>query len=178
LADGALQRAHDPNYPWDTAKMLAGQGLLGITIPESDGGVGGTLMDAGHCDPGSRASVCPKSADIVQAGNFGPSGPSPEYADRGTEGPLSSRSAEGAQAHQPRHDRARLPGSAVTDLTTSAKKDWRFFVINGSKIFTTHSTEAELFLVYVRYGPGLERNRFGADRARTPGFTSASPHAS
>ena len=46
LAAGALERAHAPAYPWDVAKLMAKQGLLGITIPEADGGQGGTLMDA------------------------------------------------------------------------------------------------------------------------------------
>src|SRR5215475_13508048 len=79
LAEGALQRAHDPNYPWDTGKLLAEQGLLGITIPESDGGIGGTLMDAVIAIQ-EIALVCPKSADIVQAGNFGPIRTFAEYA--------------------------------------------------------------------------------------------------
>ena len=48
---------------------MAKQGLLGITIPEADGGQGGTLMDAVIA---IVASVCPRSADVVQAGNFGP----------------------------------------------------------------------------------------------------------
>ena len=37
LSDGALARAHSPHYPWETAKRLSAQGLLGITIPEADG---------------------------------------------------------------------------------------------------------------------------------------------
>ena len=153
LADGALQRAHDSNYPWDTAKMLAGQGLLGITVPESDGGVGGTLMDAVIAIQ-ETALVCPKSADIIQAGSFGPIRTFAEYATaeqkaRFLPDLLNARKLISLGMTEPD------AGSAVTDLTTSAKKDGDFFVINGSKIFTTHSTEAELFLVYVRYGPGL-----------------------
>ena len=46
LAAGARERAHSPGYPWDVAKLMAAQGLLGITIAEADGGQGGTLMDA------------------------------------------------------------------------------------------------------------------------------------
>ncbi|MFT5438971.1 MAG: alkylation response protein AidB-like acyl-CoA dehydrogenase, partial [Alphaproteobacteria bacterium] len=34
LAAGALERAHTDAYPWDVAKLMAAQGLLGITIPE------------------------------------------------------------------------------------------------------------------------------------------------
>src|SRR5262249_51158576 len=79
LAEGALKRAHDPRYPWNIAQMLAGQGLLGITITASDGGIGGTLMDAVIAIQ-EIALVCPKSADIVQAGNFGPIRTFAEYA--------------------------------------------------------------------------------------------------
>src|SRR5436190_14441051 len=153
LADGALQRAHDPNYPWDTAKLLAGQGLLGITIPESDGGVGGALMDAVIAIQ-EVALVCPKAADIVQAGNFGPIRTFAEYATaeqkaRFLPDLLNARKLISLGMTEPD------AGSAVTDLTTSAKKDGDGFVVSGSKIFTTHSSEAELFLVYVRYAPGL-----------------------
>ena len=55
LAAGALKRAHDPRFPYDVAQLMAKQGLaqlmakqglMGIALPESDGGQGGTLMDA------------------------------------------------------------------------------------------------------------------------------------
>src|SRR3954467_15493220 len=71
LASGALERAHAAGYPWDVAKLMAKQGLLGITIPEASGGQGGTLLDALLAIE-TVASVCPRSADVVQAGNFGP----------------------------------------------------------------------------------------------------------
>ena len=71
LADGALERAHSRDYPWDVAAKLSDMGMLGITIREEDGGIGGTLMDA-VITIQELAMVCPKSADVVQAGNFGP----------------------------------------------------------------------------------------------------------
>ena len=46
LAAGALKRAHDPRFPYDVAQLMAKQGLMGIALPERDGGQGGTLMDA------------------------------------------------------------------------------------------------------------------------------------
>src|SRR5947208_3057834 len=71
LSAGARERAHAAGYPWDVAKLMAKQGLLGITIAERDGGQGGTLLDAVIAIE-TVASVCPRSADVVQAGNFGP----------------------------------------------------------------------------------------------------------
>src|ERR1700730_533538 len=71
LAKDALKRAHTPGFPSDVGALMAQQGLLGITIPAEDGGQGGSLMDAVIAIE-QVASVCPRSADVVQAGNFGP----------------------------------------------------------------------------------------------------------
>ena len=64
LAAGALERAHTPGFPWDVARLMAEQGLLGITLPEADGGQGGTLMDSVIAIE-QVAAVCPRSADVV-----------------------------------------------------------------------------------------------------------------
>src|SRR5256885_16348666 len=71
LAPGARERAHDAGYPWEVAKLMAAQGLLGITLREADGGQGGSLIDAVIAIE-EVAAACPRSADVVQAGNFGP----------------------------------------------------------------------------------------------------------
>src|SRR5256885_2262191 len=64
LAAGALERAHSPHYPWETASLLAEQGLLGIAFPEADGGQGGSLMHA-VLAIAQLALVCPKGAAVV-----------------------------------------------------------------------------------------------------------------
>src|SRR2546430_13506644 len=79
LTPGALKRAHDPRFPFDIAKRMHAQGLMGITLPEADGGVGGTLMDAVIAIE-EVAAACPRSADVVQFGNFGPIRTFAEYA--------------------------------------------------------------------------------------------------
>ena len=71
LAAGALKRAHDPRFPFDVAQLMAENGLMGITLPQSDGGQGGSLMDAVIAIE-QVAAACPRSADVVQFGNFGP----------------------------------------------------------------------------------------------------------
>ena len=71
LAAGALKRAHEPGFPFDVAQLMARHGLMGITLPESEGGQGGTLIDAVIAIM-EVAAVCPRSADVVQFGNFGP----------------------------------------------------------------------------------------------------------
>lgn len=173
LAAGALERAHSPEYPWETAKMLADQGLLGIAFPEEDGGQGGTLMHAVLAIQ-QVALVCPKSADIVQAGNFGPIRTFVEYAtpeqkERFLPDLLGGRKLISLGMTEPD------AGSAVTELKTSAKKDGDDYLINGSKIFSTHSPEAELFLIYVRFGPGLDGIGSVLVERGTPGFTVGKP---
>ena len=153
LAAGARERAHDPAYPWDVAKLMARQGLLGITLREADGGQGGTLMDAVIAIE-AVASVCPRSADVVQAGNFGPIRVLGEYGSplqksRYLKRLLSGESVISVGMTEPD------AGSAVTDLKTAATPDGDGWRVTGSKIFTTHSAYAEVILAYVRFGPGV-----------------------
>jgi len=152
LADGALARAHSDDYPWDVARRMADQGLIGITVPEDKGGLGGTLMDAVIAIE-TIASICPRSADVVQAGNFGAIRTLAQFAtDRQKEEYLEPlMRGEGLISVAMTEPNA---GSAVTELTTMATPEGDGFRINGQKIFTTHGTHATVFLVYVRYGPG------------------------
>lgn len=153
LAEGALARAHSPHYPWDTARLLSEHGLLGIAFDPADGGQGGSLMHAVLAIQ-EVAQVCPKSADIVQAGNFGPIRTFVEYASaeqkaRYLPDLLGGRKVIALGMSEPD------AGSAVTDLKTTARREGEHFVLDGSKVFSTNSTEAEVYLVYVRFGPGV-----------------------
>jgi alkylation response protein AidB-like acyl-CoA dehydrogenase len=154
LAKGARERAHAPDYPFDVAKLMSKQGLLGITIPEQDGGQGGTLIDAVIAIE-AVASVCPRSADVVQAGNFGPVRVLAEYGTKEQKEKLLKRLLAGESVISIGMTEPEA-GSAVTDLQTTATPEGEGYRINGSKIFTTHSKYAELMLVYVRFGPGLD----------------------
>ena len=80
LADGVVDRANSDGYLWDIAARLAEMGLLGITISESKGGIGGSLTDAVLAIQ-AIAEVCPLSADVLQAGNFGAIRTFAEYAN-------------------------------------------------------------------------------------------------
>jgi len=175
LAPGAVKRAHDPRFPFDVAKLMAKQGLMGITLPQQDGGQGGTLMDAVIAIE-QVAAECPRSADVVQFGNFGPIRVFAEYGSeaqkkRWLTDLLAGRMAMSLGMTEPD------AGSAVTDLKTSARPDGAHYVINGSKVFSTFSTDAEVFLVYVRYGPGLGGIGSVLVERGTPGFTVGAPSA-
>ncbi|WP_298235150.1 acyl-CoA dehydrogenase [uncultured Azohydromonas sp.] len=175
LAAGALERAHSPHFPWETAQLLAEQGLLGIAFPEKDGGQGGTLMHAVLAIQ-EVALVCPKSADIVQAGNFGPIRTFVEYAsaeqkDRFLPDLLAGKKLIALGMSEPE------AGSAVTELRTTARIEGDEVVIDGSKVFSTHSPEADLFLIYVRFGPGVGGIGSVLVERGTPGFQVGTPSA-
>jgi alkylation response protein AidB-like acyl-CoA dehydrogenase len=153
LAPAALERAHSTDYPWDVARMMADQGLLGLTIPESKGGQGASLLAAVTAIQ-AVARHCPRSADVVQAGNFGPIRTFAEYATAEQRDRYLSRLLAGELIMSLGMTEPEA-GSAVTDLRTSATAKGYGYVINGTKIFSTHSVEADLFLVYVRFGPGV-----------------------
>lgn len=173
LADGALERAHAPGYPWDIAQRLAEMGMLGITLKPEDGGIGGTLMDA-VITIQELAMICPKSADVVQAGNFGPIRTFAEYASpeqkaRFLPDILAGKALISLGMSEPD------AGSAVTELKTTAREDGEGYVLNGSKVFSTHSAEANVFLIYVRFGPGLDGIGSVLVERGTPGFTVGQP---
>ena len=153
LAPGAHARAHSPEYPWDVAKMMAAQGLLGLTIAEGKGGQGAGLLAAVTAIQ-AVARGCPRSADVVQAGNFGAIRTFAEYAtrkqrDRYLPALMAGEALIGLGMSEPE------AGSAVTDLQTTATPEGSGFLVNGTKVFSTHSAEATVFLVYVRFGPGV-----------------------
>ncbi len=153
LAPGALARAHSPDYPWDVAKQMAAQGLLGITIAEADGGQGGTLMDAVLAIE-ETAAACPRSADVIQAGNFGAIRVLAEYGTAAQKARFLGRLLAGEAVISVGMTEPEA-GSAVTDLATTATPDGEGYRINGSKVFTTHSAYAAVYLAYVRFGPGV-----------------------
>jgi alkylation response protein AidB-like acyl-CoA dehydrogenase len=153
LRDGALKRAHQEEHPWDVGKLMAEQGLMGITMKEEDGGQGGSLMDAIIAIE-TIASVCPRSADVIQAGNFGPVRVLAEYGTpdqkkRYLDKILAGESLITVGMTEPE------AGSAVTDLKTSATPDGDGYRINGVKVFQTHASYADVMLTYVRFGPGV-----------------------
>src|SRR4051794_20855558 len=175
LKKDALERAHDPRFPLDVAQLMAKQGLMGITLPEADGGQGGALTDAVIAIE-QIAAVCPRSADVVQFGNFGPIRTFAEYAtpeqkQRWLPELLSGRMVMSLAMTEPD------AGSAMTELKTSARQDGSDYIINGTKIFSTFSPDAAVFLIYLRYGPGLAGIGSVLVERGAPGFHIGPPQA-
>lgn len=178
LAPKAIERAHAKEYPWDVAKLMAKQGLLGITIPEADGGQGGTLMDAVLAIE-AVASACPRSADVVQAGNFGPIRVLAQYGSAEQKKRYLAPLLAGEQVISVGMTEPQA-GSAVTDLQTKAVPSAGGYKVSGSKVFVTHSGYAHVVLAYVRFGPGvggigsvlIETSGKGVKRGKASAFMS------
>jgi alkylation response protein AidB-like acyl-CoA dehydrogenase len=173
LRDGALERAQADAYPADIARLLAKQGLLGITVAQEDSGQGGTLMDAVIAIE-TVALVCPRSADVIQAGSFGPirvlaAYGSEEQKRRYLAKLLAAEMLIAVAMTEPE------AGSAVTDLQTTAVADGDGFRVNGTKVFTSLSRYADLFLVYVRFGPGVDGIGSILIERDTQGFSIGQP---
>jgi alkylation response protein AidB-like acyl-CoA dehydrogenase len=153
LGKGAVERAHTVGFPWDVARLMAQQGLFGLMLPEEDGGAGGTVFDAVLAME-QVAEVCPRSADVLQAGNFGALRTFAEYAspwqkERFFQPLLRGEAVAAVGMTEPD------AGSALTDLTTHCVPDGQGWRLNGQKVFTTNSAEASVFVVYCRFAPGV-----------------------
>ena len=175
LLPTAVPLAHEAGYPWELARQLADQSLLGITLPVEDGGQGGSLMDAVIAIQ-EVALASPRAADVVQAGSFGAirtvsAYATPEQKARWLPGLLEGRQLLALAMSESE------AGSAVTDLATSARQEGEEYVLNGTKLFSTHSADATHYLVYVRYGPGVGGIGSVVVERGTPGLTVGTPHA-
>ncbi len=173
LEKDALARAHDPHFPFAVAELMSRQGLMGITLAERDGGQGGSLMDAVIAIE-QIAAVCPRSADVVQFGSFGPIRTfaeygTPEQKARFLPDLLAGRMVMSLGMTEPE------AGSAATDLKTTARNDGAHVVLNGTKVFSTFSPDAAIFLIYVRFGPGLGGIGSVLVERGTPGFVIGPP---
>ena len=167
LAAGALERAHSAQFPHDIASMMADAGLLGILLPEEDGGSGGTVMDAVIAIE-EVAKYCPRSADVIQEGNFGAIRTLAAFANEDQKKRFLApilRGDEVIAVGMTEPD----AGSATTDLKTTATPDGQGWRINGSKVFP--NPHADIYLVYVRYGPGVEGIGSVMLRRNAPGFS-------
>ena len=150
---------------------MAAAGLLGILLPEEDGGAGGTLMDAVLAIE-QVAVFCPRSADVIQEGNFGAIRVLAQFANADQKERFLKPLLQGEEVIAVAMTEPDA-GSATTDLTTTAVADGKGFRISGTKVFP--NPHADQYLVYVRYGPGVGGIGSVMIRRGAKGFTVAKP---
>ena len=123
---------------------MAEQGQMGTTRPAADGGQGGTRLDAVIASQ-EVAKACPRSADVIQAGNFGPIRVFAEYGTPAQKEKYLKPLLRGETViclgmTEPE------AGSAVTDLKTTAKPDGDGYRVTGTKVFNKHGPYADVLL--------------------------------
>lgn len=154
--------------PWENARILSEHGLMGMTISEDDGGQGMSLIES-ILVMEEIAKVCPSTADMFQVGNFGAIRQLAAYGsnklkNRILPGILKGEKLISVAMTEPN------AGSATTDLGTSAKIKDDKVIINGSKIFNTHGPDNSYYVVWVRFGKGVETSGAVLVEHDAPGF--------
>jgi alkylation response protein AidB-like acyl-CoA dehydrogenase len=158
----------EDEYPWENAKILAENGLLGVRIPEEDGGQGGTLMDAVIAIM-EITKVCPHTADVFQAGNFGAIQQIAFLGNDFLRKEVLAKLLRGETIITAAMSESNA-GSAVTDLDTSARFEGDEVVINGGKVFNSNGNFAGYFCVWCRFGEGIQSTGAVIVPATAPGF--------
>lgn len=153
---------------------LSSNGFAGINIPVDLGGQGGGMLDAVLAIE-AAAKLNPVAGDAVQALNFGAV---QQVAHHGTADHQHRFLAPCLQGELLTAIAMTEPaaGSAVGELSTSARVDGTSVYLSGSKVFTSHGASADFFVVWVRFGP--ERRDIGAVivERNAPGFTIDDTH--
>jgi alkylation response protein AidB-like acyl-CoA dehydrogenase len=149
------------DYPREIYQEMADMGLLGITLPEEYQGGGRTPVDAIMVME-EIGRVDPLAAGIVFGANFGPIRAVAVY---GTDQQKEKYIPPVCRGEEP------TAGSAATELKTRAVQDGDHYVLNGAKSFISDGDRADAFMVYCRFGEGIEGiGSIIVDRD-TPGFT-------
>lgn len=153
---GTPRRRQDiPDHtPREFIKILTDNGLAGISLPESVGGQGGSLLDAVLVIE-TIARINPVAGDAVQALNFGAI---QQLAHLGN-AYIKSRYLQACLAGKMLPAIAMTEqgaGSGVTGLKTTARVEGDHVTVNGGKIFITHGGDADFFVVWARFGVGRD----------------------
>jgi alkylation response protein AidB-like acyl-CoA dehydrogenase len=149
IAPYAAQWDAEEHIPRSQIQKYADNGWFGMTLPEKYGGKGRSALDAVLIIE-EVARHCGISARIIVDHNFGAVG---TILNFGTEAQRQRVLPEVCRGEKLMSIGMTEPeaGSALTDLTTSAREDGEMFVLNGRKQWITGAGEREYTLVYARF---------------------------
>lgn len=175
----AFQRS---GFAWDSLKVLAENGLTGLTLPVEDGGQGASLLDAVLVMM-AITKIDPQSADALQATNFGAIRQISNFGSArvkeeilpvllGGDGLVTAGMSEPEA------------GSALTELTTRARYEGDDVIIDGQKCWNSHGPHATHVVVWCRFGPTskdigavvVPLDAAGASKGRTETYMSGEEH--
>ena len=160
---------HDDSGTFNTGLLreLGSLGLIGVTIPDEDGGAG---MDAtascivheelAYCDPGFALGYLAHALLFVNNFYYASS---PEQHARYLSRTLSGELVGGMGMTEP------SVGTDVLGMGTTARRDGDHYVLNGRKTFITNGPEGGVFVVYAKLADRL--TTFVVERG-FPGFST------
>jgi isovaleryl-CoA dehydrogenase len=161
--------AHDESGTLNVGlmKQAGALGLLGVTIPEADGGAGLDAIasvivhdELAYADPGFTLAYLAHALLFVN--NFYHAG-KPQHHERYLPGVLSGATLGAMGMTEP------SVGTDVLGMQTVARRDGDDFILDGRKTFITNGPEAALFLVYAKLDNRL--TTFVIERS-FPGFST------
>ncbi|HEX9966852.1 MAG TPA: acyl-CoA dehydrogenase family protein [Solirubrobacterales bacterium] len=148
-----LTDGHRLHHSFDLYRQMAELGWLGVTIPESYGGSGGSMLDACLFMEETSRGMAPiggYATTLIVAGatrRFGT-----EEQKREILGEIARGAVEAIAMTEPES------GSDVGSLSTRAERSDGGFVINGQKVFISNAHIADHVLVVCRTTKGESKH--------------------
>lgn len=173
LAPIAAQLDRDEQFPLDVVKDLGRQGLLGLVAEEQYGGGGRDLIGAAIVAE-EIAKICTGTYTSTSGHVLGlhwiDAHGSPEQKAKYIPKLASAEWISGIAISEPE------AGSDITSLKTTAVREGDCFRVNGSKIFITNGSVADVLVCLVRTGgPGAKGLSTLIVETANPGFSASKP---
>ncbi|WP_247002116.1 acyl-CoA dehydrogenase family protein [Halosolutus gelatinilyticus] len=147
-----VAREHDENkeYPHQLVRKAAEMDLVGTSIPVEYGGAGMDLLSSvvvteelWHADPGIGSAIGSRAFGSTMINRFGDEWMKAEWLPKIASGESACASAISEPAH----------GSNVAGMETRAEQDGDEYVINGTKMWITNGTVADVAVVMAKTSP-------------------------
>ncbi|MGK5083361.1 acyl-CoA dehydrogenase family protein [Bdellovibrionota bacterium FG-1] len=143
---------HEEGFNRESFSKMGELGLLGITVPEEDGGAGLgavaatiTMEEMGAVDASTTLSYLAHAILCVnQLGKNGSADQKKKYLPK----LLSGEHIGGMGMSEPG------AGSDALGMTTKAVKQGQGYLVNGTKTWITNGPIGDIFYVYAKTGPG------------------------
>ncbi|MFQ5613029.1 MAG: acyl-CoA dehydrogenase family protein [Anaerolineae bacterium] len=149
VAPKASQWDEQEHIPRSQIRKLANFGLFGLTFPRQYGGQKRSALDAVLVIE-EMARHCGISARLIVDHNFGAVGAILNYGTEAQRERVLPAVVRGDRLVSIAMTEPEV-GSALSELSTSARRDGDHFILDGSKRWITGGGEREFLLVYARF---------------------------